>query len=69
TMMTDFFRHHRNRDLFYDLGDHEQARKFVEACPPGTARLTVEGENPGEHIYLLNERVLIRDYMYVTEKE
>ena len=69
TMMTDFFKHHRNRDLFYDLCDHEQARKFVEACPPGTARLTGEGEKPEEHIYLLNERVLIRDYMYVTEKE
>lgn len=69
TMMTDFFRHHRNRDLFYDLGDHEQARKFVEACPPGTARLTMEGEKPEEHIYLLNERVLIRDYMYVSIKE
>jgi Fe-S-cluster-containing hydrogenase component 2 len=69
TMMTDFFSHHRNKDLFYDLCDHEQARRFVEACPPGTARLTDEKEKPDEHIYQLNERVLIRDYIYVTEKE
>lgn len=69
TIMTDFFKHHSNRDLFYDLQDHEEARKFVEACPPGTARLTSEGEKPDEHIWQLNERVLIRDYMYVTEKE
>ena len=69
TMMTDFFRHHRNKDLFHDLCDHEQARRFVEACPPGTARLTDEKEKPDEHIYKLNERVLIRDYIYVTEKE
>ncbi len=69
TMMTDFFRHHRNKDLFYDLCDHEQARRFVEACPPGTARLTDEKEKPDEHIYQLNEKVLIRDYIYVTEKE
>ncbi len=69
TMMTDFFSHHRNKDLFYDLCDHGQARRFVEACPPGTARLTDEKEKPEEHIYKLNERVLIRDYIYVTEKE
>jgi len=69
TMMTDFFRHHRNKDLFYDLCDPEEARKFVAACPPGTARLTDEKEKPDEHIYQLNERVLIRDYIYVTEKE
>ncbi len=69
TMMTDFFRHHPNKDLFYDLCDHEEARRFVEACPPGTARLTDEKEKPDEHIYQLNERVLIRDYIYVTEKE
>ena len=69
TIMTDFFRHHRNKDLFYDLCDPEEARKFVAACPPGTARLTDEKEKPDEHIYQLNERVLIRDYIYVTEKE
>lgn len=69
TMMTDFFKHHRNRDLFYDLYDHEQARRFIEACPPGTARFTGEGEKPEENIWQLNEMVLIHDYMYVTEKE
>ncbi len=69
TMMTDFFRHHRNKDLFYDLCDHEEARKFVAACPPGTAMLTDQNEKPEEHIYKLNERVLIREYIYTTENE
>ena len=69
TMMTDFFSHHRNRDLFYDLCDPSQAEKFVAACPPGTARLTDSDEQPGENIYKLNEMVLIRDYLYTTEKE
>lgn len=69
TMMTDFFSHHRNKDLLYDLCDHEEARKFVEACPPGTAMLTDRKENPEEHLYKLNEKVLIRDYIYETEKE
>ncbi len=69
TMMTDFFRHHRNKDLFYNLCDPHQAEKFVAACPPGTAMLTDGDEQPGKHIYKLNERVLVRDYVYSTEKE
>jgi len=31
--------------------------------------LTDRKENPEEHIYKLNEKVLIRDYIYETEKE
>ncbi len=69
TMMTDFFRHHRNKDLFYDLCDPAQAEKFVAACPPGTAMITDSTGHQGENIYVLNERVLIRDYIYSTEKE
>jgi Fe-S-cluster-containing hydrogenase component 2 len=69
TMMTDFFRHHRNRDLFYNLYDDEQVKKFIAACPPGTAALSDGNEKPGEHIYKLNDKVLIREYLYTTEKE
>jgi Fe-S-cluster-containing hydrogenase component 2 len=69
TMMTDFFKHHRNKDLLYDLCDDAQAAKFVAACPPGTAIITDGDEKPGEHIYKLNDKVLIREYIYTTEKE
>src|SRR5674476_1506797 len=69
TMMTDFFKHHRNKDLFYDLCDDEQVKRFAAACPPGTAMLTDGNEKPGEHIYKLNDKVLIREYLYTTEKE
>jgi formate dehydrogenase iron-sulfur subunit len=69
TMMTDFFKHHRNKDLFYDLCDDEQVKRFAAACPPGTAMLTDGSEKPGEHIYKLNDKVLIREYLYTTEKE
>jgi len=69
TMMTDFFMHHRNKDLLYDLCDHDEALKFVAACPPGTAMLTDQNEKPEEHVYQLNEKVLIREYIYTTEKE
>jgi Fe-S-cluster-containing hydrogenase component 2 len=69
TMMTDFFKHHRNKDLFYDLKDEKEVEKFINACPPGTATFTDEDEFPSGNIYRLNEKVLIKDYLYITEKQ
>jgi Fe-S-cluster-containing hydrogenase component 2 len=67
TMMTHFFKHHRNRDLFYDLTDDNDVEKFVKACPTGTVTLTDSEEWHEGHIYSLNEKVLIKDYLYITE--
>lgn len=69
TMMTDFFRYHRNKDLFYDLDDDDERDLFVRACPAGVASFTELDEKPEENIYRLNDRILVRDYMYVTEKK
>ena len=67
TMMTDFFRYHRNKDLFYDLNDDAELELFVEACPPGVASLTLSDESPADNVYKLNDRILVRDYMYHTD--
>jgi len=69
TMMTDFFKHHRNRDLLYDLKDEREVEKFIKACPAGTVMLTDDDESPEVNIYRLNEKVLIKDYLYITEKQ
>jgi Fe-S-cluster-containing hydrogenase component 2 len=69
TMMTDFFNHHRNKDLFYDLQDEKEMEKFIRACPEGTAVITDEEESPEKNIYSLNEKVLIKDFLYITEKQ
>jgi hypothetical protein len=66
-MMTDFFKHHRNRDLYFNLTDAGDMSKFISACPPGTVSLTDLKESPADNIYKLNERVLIKDYMYKTD--
>jgi Fe-S-cluster-containing hydrogenase component 2 len=67
TMMTDFFKHHRNKDFFYDLTDTAEINKFISACPPGTVLLTDTRESPAENIYKLNDRVLIKDFIYKTD--
>jgi Fe-S-cluster-containing hydrogenase component 2 len=69
TMMTDFFKHHRNKDLLYDLKEENEMEKFISACPEGTATITYEDESPDKNIFTLNEKILIRDYLYITEKQ
>jgi len=69
TMMTDFFIHHRNKDLFYDLTDNQELEKFIKACPAGTVSLTDTDESPEENIYKLNDKILIREILYETEKQ
>ena len=68
TMMTDFFKYHRNKDLFYDLDDDEEMDLFVRACPDGIASFTNLDESPELNIYRLNDKILVRDYMYVPEQ-
>jgi Fe-S-cluster-containing hydrogenase component 2 len=69
TMMSDFFKHHRQRDLFFDLKDENDLIEFVKACPEGTVSLINADESPENNIYSLNEKVLVREYLYVTGKE
>jgi len=69
TMMSDFFRHHRNRDLFYDLKDENELKVFITKCPEGTVSLTDNDESPKDNIYRLNDKVLIKEYLYTTEKQ
>ena len=68
TMMTDFFKHHRNRDMFYDLSEDMELEKFIKACPEGVVSLVESEEKPSEHIYMLNDKILIREYLYNSEK-
>lgn len=69
TMMTDFFRHHRNKDLFYNLNDPEELELFIRESPSGVVSLTESDESTEENIYRLNDQVLVREYMYITEKQ
>lgn len=69
TMMTDFFNHHRDKELLYDLTDENEVEKFINACPGRAATLTYEDESQDRNIYSLNERILIKDFLYITEKQ
>ncbi|OFX83203.1 MAG: hypothetical protein A2W99_12730 [Bacteroidetes bacterium GWF2_33_16] len=68
TMMSDFFDHHRKKELYFDLTDKEELKKFIIACPIGAVTLVDMDENPAEHIYKLNDKVLIKELVWSTEK-
>jgi len=67
--MTDFFVHHRNKDLLYDLNDNMELELFASSCPAGTVSYTDDDEAPEKNIYRLNDKVLIREYLYSTEEK
>ncbi|MDA3954680.1 MAG: 4Fe-4S binding protein [Bacteroidales bacterium] len=69
TMMSDFFKHIKNKDLFYDLSDNHELHKFIKACPIGAVSLVDMDENPDENIYKLNDQVLIKENIWSTEKQ
>ena len=33
TMMTDFFKHHRDKNLLFNLNDEDDMERFIKACP------------------------------------
>jgi Fe-S-cluster-containing hydrogenase component 2 len=68
TMMTDFFEHHRNKDLLFDLKDNNDVQRFINSCPEGTVTVTDAEESPEKNIYRLNDKVLVKDYLYSPEK-
>jgi Fe-S-cluster-containing hydrogenase component 2 len=68
TMMTDFFKHHRNKDLYYNLNDRTELNMFIDSCPSGVVSITESDESPEKNIYSLNDNILIREYLYTTEK-
>ncbi|MFC2151571.1 4Fe-4S dicluster domain-containing protein [Bacteroidota bacterium] len=69
TMMTDFFDHHRKKDLYFDLSDEHEVNEFIKACPIGSVTLVEMDENPEENIYKLNDRILVKENIWHTDKQ
>lgn len=69
TMMSDFFDHHRQKDLYFDLSSEHEINEFIKACPEGAVTLVEMDENPEENIYKLNDRVLVKEIIWNTDKQ
>ena len=68
TMMTDFFEFKRDKSIFFDLTSDEEIEKFIKSSLPGIVSFVDMEENQDEHIYKLNEKVLIKEYLWDYNK-
>jgi Fe-S-cluster-containing hydrogenase component 2 len=67
TMMTDFFEYHRDKEHYYDVTDQTELDLFIRNSPEGAVQLVDMEEDPEQHIYQLNDHILVREQMWKTD--
>jgi len=67
TMMTDFFEYHRDKENYYDLSDEKELDLWIRSSPEGAVTRVDMEEDPEQHIYQLNEHILVRERIWNTE--
>ena len=68
TLMTDFFEYHRDKENYYDLKDSKELELWIKESPEGAVSLVDMEEDPKQHIYKLNEQILVRERMWLTDQ-
>ena len=68
TMMTDFFEYHRDKENYYDLENEKELELWINESPEGAVRKVDMEEDPEQHIYELNEHILVRERMWETDQ-
>jgi formate dehydrogenase iron-sulfur subunit len=67
TMMSDFFTYHRDKENYYDLSDEKELDLWIRTSPEGAVTRVDMEEDPEQHIYQLNDQILVRERMWNTE--
>ena len=67
-MMTDFFEYHRDKENYYDLSDEKELDLWIRNSPEGAVTRVDMDEDPDQHIYQLNEYVLVRERTWNTDQ-
>ena len=68
TMMTDFFKHHRDKENYFNLKNEQELDNFIKCSPEGSVSLVEMDEDPSQNIYKLNDRILIKEFYWDPEK-
>jgi len=68
TMMNDFFEYHRNKENYYDLSDEKELDLWIRSSPEGAITRVDMEEDPENHIFQLNEHVLVRERTWNTDQ-
>jgi Fe-S-cluster-containing hydrogenase component 2 len=65
TMMNDLFEVKTSGYRFFDLNDEKEMVKFAKAFPEDVVRIVEMEENPEEKIYRLNDKILVKEQMWL----
>ena len=68
TIMSDFFEYHRDKENYFDLNDEAELGMWIRANPQGAVTMVDMEEDPEQHIYELNEHILVREHIWQTDK-
>jgi len=68
TMMNDFFEYHRNKQNYYDLSDDKELDLWIRSSPEGAITRVDMEEDPENHIFQLNEHILVRERTWNTDQ-
>lgn len=64
TLLNDFFESKKSICDYCDLNGKDQELLCVKTCPVDALEVTERDESPEEHLYQINEKVLVRDYKW-----
>jgi Fe-S-cluster-containing hydrogenase component 2 len=67
TMMTDFFKFKKERSDIFDLNDETQIERFIRESPGDSVTLVDIDEDPENQIYKLNDKVLVKEFIWDSE--
>jgi Fe-S-cluster-containing hydrogenase component 2 len=65
TMMDDLFAAKTSGYNFFDLSDEKEMKEFARAFPDDVVRIVEMEENPDEKIYQLNDKILVKELMWL----
>lgn len=67
TMMTDFFEYHRDKENYYDVMDKKELDLFIKNSPEGAVQMVDMEEDPDQHIFKLNDHILVKERVWKTD--
>ena len=65
TMMNDLFEVKTSGYRFFDLNDEKEMTEFAKAFPEDVVRIVEMDENPDEKIFKLNDKILVKELMWL----
>ena len=68
TLMTDFFRFKLEKNKIYELSDEDAWERFIRESPEGSVEIVEQDKNHDNQIYTLNDKVLVREYIWDSDK-